>query len=128
MGYSINRGKGGQYAYFFCLGRAKKRTDCDLPYLPADDVEDCVIRLWHHETLSNVEAADTKRRTDHHLSAMRQGQSRELTSAEREVAKLTTAKKRLLDAYLAEAVSLPDFQTKQAEMVARLDVLTRDVG
>ena len=45
LGYSHNRGSGGVYEYFFCLGRAKKRTDCDLPYLSATGVEDGVLAL-----------------------------------------------------------------------------------
>jgi hypothetical protein len=32
MGFGLSRGKqGDRYGYFFCLGRAKKRTDCQLP-------------------------------------------------------------------------------------------------
>lgn len=32
----------GRYLYFFCSGRHHYRTGCDLPYLPADEVERAV--------------------------------------------------------------------------------------
>lgn len=36
----------GQYLYFFCLGRHQRRTDCDLPYLSALDVE-AAVELYY---------------------------------------------------------------------------------
>ncbi len=36
----------GQYLYFFCVGRQQRRTGCDLPYLPALDVEAAVERYY----------------------------------------------------------------------------------
>lgn len=155
LGYSLNSGKGGQYAYFFCLGRAKKRiipesvknpgpgiepytgipgTICTLPYVQAEDVENGVVRHWHSRTMSTVKAAAVHADAMRELDGMRQRQSRDLHAAEKSVQRLTATKQRLLDAYLAEAVSLPDFQTKQAELGAqlitaqnRLGALTADV-
>lgn len=92
MGYSLNRGKMGEhYAYFFCLGIAKKHIDCDMPYLPAERIEQRVEELWVRETLSEREANGIKGQADSQL-----------------------------DAYLAEALTLEDFQAKQSELVARL--------
>ncbi len=36
----------GTYLYFFCVGRHQKRTTCDLPYLPAERVEEAVTRSY----------------------------------------------------------------------------------
>ncbi len=133
LGYSINSGRGGQYAYFFCLGRAKKRTDCDLPYLQAEHVESMVAAEWHKVALTPKQVARAKQSGRDALTEARRTRSRELTSAEREVARLTTTKQRLLDAYLAEVVSLDDFKHKQEEVTlqlnaaqARLNQLTVD--
>lgn len=155
LGYSHNNGRGGEYAYFFCLGRAKKRiipesiknpgpgiepytgtpgTICDLPYVQADDIEKSVIRHWYTRTMSSVEAAAVHDDAVRELDGKRHSQSRDLKAAEKAVQRLTATKQRLLDAYLAEAVSLPDFQAKQAELGAqlvaaqdRLSNLTADV-
>ncbi len=36
----------GQYLYFYCQGRHQRRTDCQLPYLAAEDVERAVERSY----------------------------------------------------------------------------------
>jgi hypothetical protein len=51
LAYCVSRGNGGEYAYFFCLGRHHGRTDCDLPYLQPEAVEDAVTRHWGGESL-----------------------------------------------------------------------------
>jgi site-specific DNA recombinase len=45
---SVSRfvGHGGEYLYFFCLGRQTKRTHCELPYVKADEMESAVQRSW----------------------------------------------------------------------------------
>ena len=150
MGYSINSGQSGQYPYFFCLGRAKKRrisenaaregatgtpgTICDMPYLAAESVENAVVELWYRETLSPDEAAGIKAEADRQLAERRSTHSRDLKTAERDVKRLTVTKQRLLDAYLAEASTLEDFQAKQTQLMAqlataqaRLSRLTKDL-
>ena len=120
LGYSHNRGMGGVYEYFFCLGRVKKRTDCDLPYLPAEQVEAIVLGLWQQQTLSPEALGEAKTALDAEVAALKTSQTRDLAAARREVSRLTSTKQRLLDAYLAEAVSLEDFQHKQADITAQL--------
>ena len=133
LGYSRNTGRGGSYEYFFCLGKARKRNDCDLPYLRKEVVEELVVREWHKLTLSDLEIAATRRHVRSELTNARSSQSSQLTAAEKEVLRLSRTKQRLLDAYLAEAVELTDFQTKQGEIATqlahaqtRLDALGRD--
>lgn len=120
LGYSHNRGSGGVYEYFFCLGRAKKRTDCDLPYLSAAGVEDGVLALWQRQTLTPDDVERARRAADMELAAMTTRQSRDLRAARGDVERLTATKQRLLDAYLAEALTLTDFQAKQSDLAAQL--------
>ena len=47
--YMLVTGNGGQYEYFVCSGRHTSRTDCDLPYLPLDKVEEAVLGAWRGE-------------------------------------------------------------------------------
>ena len=46
LAYSVSKGNGGSYAYFFCLGRHEKRTDCDLPHLRPEEVESAVVDYY----------------------------------------------------------------------------------
>jgi len=40
------KGNGGTYRYFFCLGRHRRRTGCNLPYLTVEGLEAAVERHW----------------------------------------------------------------------------------
>lgn len=129
----FTKAKGQRYDYFYCLGRAKKRTDCDLPYLPADSVERHVEHYWQSVALTTRQADDVRDEVRRQLSEQTKGRSRELVAAERQLSKLTRAKKRLLDAYLAEVLDVASFADKQTELKAqlhaaqsRLDSLTSD--
>lgn len=125
LGFSLNTGRGGSYYYFFCLGRAEKRTNCDLPYLQADLVEDATFDLWHRTSLTDQQADVIRHLVRDELDRLRTGRSSDLKSIERTVAKLTGTKQRLLDAYLAEAVQLADFRTKQELLDAQLSAAQR---
>jgi site-specific DNA recombinase len=46
LGMSRFNGHGGAYDYFFCLGRHRQRTVCDMPYLNPDEVALAVERHW----------------------------------------------------------------------------------
>ena len=46
LGYGHSTGRGGEYPYFFCPSRHCRRTDCDLPYMNAEQVEVAVQRVW----------------------------------------------------------------------------------
>jgi len=48
--FAVAKGRlGDSYDYLFCAGRHSGRTNCDLPYLPADQVEAAVTRHWQTE-------------------------------------------------------------------------------
>jgi len=81
LGFSYSRGKGGKhYPYFFCLGRNRKRTDCDLPYLPADDVEKKVIAHWRQQKISPELVADIRASVTKELATKRQQDKKLLTT------------------------------------------------
>ena len=122
MGFGYSRGKGGVYAYFFCLGRHTGRNDCDLPYLPADKVEKEVEKLWYERVFITPEKAETIRtdclaqfdemgRRDHVLL---QNQKARLT-------KLRRQKDKLIDAYLDDAIPKEDMKKRQAGILAEID-------
>lgn len=49
MGFGYSSGRGGTYAYFFCLDRHTGRSNCDLPYLQQEEVEAAVGQLWQSQ-------------------------------------------------------------------------------
>ncbi len=111
--YSINRGRGGEYEYFVCLGR--QSGACDLPYLPVVLVEDYVVRHYASIELPDdfiatvtgcmQEALDDEQATLRDLNA----------TLEKRLTELDNREERLID--LAEA-GLP--QQKIRERLTRL--------
>jgi len=73
IAYCVTRGNGGRYAYFFCLGRHERRTDCDLPHLQAEDVENAVVRAWEHESVEPKTADDLRRVLIDELASLDEG-------------------------------------------------------
>lgn len=53
LGVSYSRSKNRRiYGYHYCLGRNKKRTPCDLPFLPLESMEERVMRHWQKVRLA----------------------------------------------------------------------------
>jgi site-specific DNA recombinase len=122
MGYGHSKGKGGIYSYFFCLGRHTGRTDCDLPYIAINKVEEEIERIWQTqvqftaETICEVgELARTQLET-------RQEQDDSLLANQRQrVIKLERQKQKLIDAYLEDAIPAEDLKPRQAKLLAEMN-------
>ncbi|WP_410671267.1 recombinase family protein [Amycolatopsis sp. cmx-4-68] len=56
------KGNGGEYFYYFCIGRQDK--ECDLPYLPLRTVEEAVSRHYGTVRLSEDFQAELRGRLD----------------------------------------------------------------
>ena len=52
---SHTNGRGGQYVYFFCLGRQRYKADCRQKALTVDSVEEAVERYWQSIRLERAE-------------------------------------------------------------------------
>lgn len=85
-----------------------------------EGVGQVVLQAWQRITLGKADIDRARIALDRQITALKTDQTRELASARREVARLTSTKQSLLDAYLADAVSLEDFQHKQADITAQL--------
>ncbi len=115
----------GRYTYFYCLGqKIEGPTVCREPYTPADRLEDQVARLYQRIQLPKPlvdrlavqlerELAD---QTDH-ATAERDLQTRRLTA-------FADQRRKLLDAFYADAIDLPTLKTEQD----RLDRDARDAN
>ncbi len=100
--------KGSEYDYFVCMGR--KRGECDLPYLPAELVEDLVVQ--HYGTLHlSDEFIVTVTRGVREAVADEQASIRDLHAALRKkLADLDKREERLID--LAEE-GLPQHKIRE---------------
>lgn len=120
LGFGYAHGKGGTYAYFFCLGRHTGRTDCDLPYVKVEIAEKAVAGLWadkqfEPKTIANIRRTclagfDELQKRDHVL----------LASQKTRLTKLRRQKDKLIDAYLDDAIPKEDMKRRQAKILAEI--------
>lgn len=114
LGISHSTGKTGTiYPYFYCLGRNKKRSDCQLPYLAVESVERAVARHWRTLRFSPALIAGVRRVVYEELAAQREQDEQLLVGQRRRLKQLETKKQKLIDAYLAEALSVTDLKPRQ---------------
>lgn len=56
LGFTRSRGRRGvEYDYFYCLARQQKKTNCDLPNLPVEHVEQAVETYYGTLSLSSAQ-------------------------------------------------------------------------
>jgi site-specific DNA recombinase len=120
LGFGYSKGRGGEYAYFFCLGRHLKRTTCRLPYMAAAAVEACVIDMWDGVTFHSAILEDLREDVDAEFATVDQRRAKTLATQQRRIITLERQKQKLIDAYLTEAISLDDLKPRQEQVQAEL--------
>ncbi len=113
LGLTYAKGRGGTYLYFYCLGRAKKRTGCDLPHLLAEKTEEHVIRYWQSVKLAPDLVELVRRSAQEELAQKKSEDAKVLASQRRRLQKLERQQEKLIDAYLAEALPVPVLKKRQ---------------
>jgi site-specific DNA recombinase len=114
LGFGHNTGKsGGVYAYFFCLGRHRKRTSCDLPYLPAARVEGAVIQEWEEVTFSPALVATARQSIADEFAEMASRNKIVLREQKKRVTRLERQRQKLLDGWMDGLIARSDFAERQ---------------
>ena len=120
MIFSRNKGHGGTYDYFTCIGRHQKRSDCDLPYISVDDIE---IKIASYYDSIVIDQATVKSIYRHLLKAAKRRNSKVQLMVKRErkrVLDLEAERRKLLKAHLAGAVPLELMQEEQTRIALEL--------
>jgi site-specific DNA recombinase len=119
LGLSRSRGKTGRYYfYFFCLGRNKRRTTCDLPYLPAELVEENVMRHWRTVALTAELIAAVRASVGDEMASKRSEDEKLLVIQRRRLKRIDRQRQKLIDAYLAEAIPVAELKRRQEILAA----------
>jgi DNA invertase Pin-like site-specific DNA recombinase len=120
IGYATAKGRGGEYDYFFCIGRHTGRTDCDLPYLGVSDVEDAVARQWASVRFTDDEIAEFSKQARDDLHRSAESGSRLITDQRRRLAELERNRQKLLDAYMVGALPVDLLKERQIRVAAEI--------
>ncbi len=129
IGFCVSTGKTGEkYPYFFCLGRAKKRTDCTLPYLNVELVERKVARQWRDVALSRELIASIRATVTDELRLASTSAESTIRTQTARLQKLERQKQKLIDAYLAEALPVADLKQRQHTVAVEIHEAERLVA
>ena len=121
MGYGHSKGRGGVYSYFFCLGRHTGRTNCDLPYVPVESVEQAMQEEWNERVQFSPEEITRTREEAHRLLETESTESSKLHDAQKKrLRALQLRKQRLIDAYLDGALEAADIRPRQEQVAAEI--------
>ncbi len=120
MGFATAKGRGGEYDYFYCVARHTGRTQCDLPYLSVPETEDKVQRQWNTVRFSDDQVAEFSQRARDDLHRSAESGSRLITDQKRRLADLERQRQKLLDAYMADALSVEVLGERQSRVEAEI--------
>jgi DNA invertase Pin-like site-specific DNA recombinase len=120
LGTMVTTGKsGGQYEYFFCLGRQAK-NGCDLPFLNTQAVEEEVTHCWSGVDLGPAVAEDVRGRLLAALKRSTTGLEQERTRQQKRVRALDGERRRLVRAHLQGAVPVDILKEEQERLEEEL--------
>ncbi len=102
--FSRNRGHGGSYDYFFCLGKTRYRYACQNRYVAVDKVEGAVEDYYKRLQLSKKRVASIKTSVEHEMDQEVRMAKEDAARQTKIIAGLENERERLLQAYLTEAV------------------------
>jgi site-specific DNA recombinase len=119
---------GNIYPYFICLGRNNKRTACDMPYAPVDRVEKLVADYYERITLTPAMTDALRGMLTHEFDQLTAGTTesiRELTERRKQI---HAEQDKLLEAHLADALSLEQLRKFQTRLRAELDGIEAQIA
>jgi site-specific DNA recombinase len=119
LSFGLSRGRNGdRYGYFFCLGRSKRRTDCQLPYLPEAEVEAAVARHWGSVVLDKATIQTLRIRVEQALTLRSEESGKTVAAQRKRLQKFEQTKTKLVDAYLASAIPVDELKRRQEEIAS----------
>lgn len=118
--YSRNKGNGGTYDYFKCVGKRPNGRPCELGYVRADVIEERVERLWPTQHI-DAETADLLTHVvAEEMAQLFDGADEEHTRQTKRLADLNDERTALLRAHLAGAVPLDLLKIEQDRIASEI--------
>ena len=120
MIFSKNKGRGGTYDYFFCMGRRDKTNRCSRSYIAAQAIDDGVVDFYRSLQMDPIKAAAIRQGVTRELEGQTEQAARDVAEATRQRTRLENERQKLLEAHYAAAVPLDILKRE-------MDRLTRDL-
>lgn len=119
---------GAIYPYFICLGRNNKRTGCDMPYAPVDRVEKLVADYYQRITLTSAMTDALRGMLNHEFDQLTAGTNQSIRDLTDRRKQIQAEQDKLLEAHLADALSLDQLKKYQTRLRAELDGIEAQIA
>jgi site-specific DNA recombinase len=111
--FSRNKGHGGTYDYFVCLGRHQKRTQCSLRYLSVHAIETAVENHYATVQLEPGRITELQEQLRSAMATARTEADHVIASQTRRLARLRDERRKLLQAHYADAIDVSLLKEEQ---------------
>ena len=113
-----------RYRYFFCLGRHLRRTACEQPYMPADELERLVESHYFRVFIPDERKAEIRRFVAEEVNRRFASLGPSKDAAKKRIAELAAERQRLLRLYLAGGLEMDALQREQDRIGAETQALS----
>ena len=106
------------YDYFYCLGRQVHKNGCGFKAVQVHLLEQLVEAHWATVTLTESQVAEIRQLVADHLNAVMPGTEERRWSLQMQLSRLDQEARKLIEAHLADAISLPDLKREQLRVAS----------
>jgi site-specific DNA recombinase len=113
LGLTRVTGHGGDYLYFFCLGRQSDPGSCSQGYVGAERVEAAVAEHWAAFKRSDAERTELRAAVLGILQAQGADAQREVAEQQARLTAIRRRQQKAKEAYYNDALTIEDFKQEQ---------------
>ncbi len=125
---SMTLAKGGRFAYFFCTGRARGRTDCKEPYAPVSRVEREVEGIYQQIRVSDEGRQEVAALLDQEIAKRQASRAKAAARYANRLMRLQVERKKLMEALYDDAISKDLFKAEQRRIDAEEAEIKEQLG
>jgi site-specific DNA recombinase len=113
FGIVYANGHGGQYPYFYCLGRQQDTNGCKQGYVAVERVEAAVAQHWEQYQLTEDRRRELRAAVLELFRARTAGAEREIASQQARITAIRHEQQKAKEAYYHDALSIAEFKEEQ---------------
>ena len=110
------KGRGGIYQYFFCIGRAQKRTNCAQKYVDVATVEDQIANALERVDFDSMDKDRIRKGLRDEIVVLSRDSESSTKLWKKRLHQLANERKKVMDAYLASAITVEDLKQHQSRI------------
>ncbi len=116
FGIVFANGRGGQYPYFYCLGRQKDASGCPQSYVAIERVEAAVLKHWDTYQLTDERRQQVRAKVLDLFRSQTAGAEREIGRQQARVSTIKHQQQKARDAYYNDALTIEEFKAEQQRL------------